>query len=53
MYNQHPHKIIAHFDNYQNELLSCIGVEYTEPVPTYLTDILKGVIVTVVDCSMF
>ena len=31
MYTQHPYKIIAHFDSYQNELLSCMGVEYTQP----------------------
>ena len=31
MYTQHPYKIIAHFDSYQNKLLSCMGVEYTQP----------------------
>ena len=31
MYTQHPYKIITRFDSYQNELLSCMGVEYTQP----------------------
>ena len=31
MYTQHPYKIIARFDSYQNKLLSCMGVEYTQP----------------------
>ena len=30
-YTQHPYKIIACFDNYQNEQLSCMGVEYNQP----------------------
>ena len=30
-YTQHPYKIIACFDSYQNKLLSCMGVEYNQP----------------------
>ena len=30
-YTQHPCKIIARFDSYQNKLLSCMGVEYNQP----------------------
>ena len=43
VYTQHPYKIIARFDSYQNKLLSCTSAEYTQPA--YLLDrynIIKG-----------
>ena len=42
VYTQHPCKIIACFDSYQNELLSCMGVEYKQPAHLLDKYYIKG-----------
>ena len=49
MYTQHPYKIIARFET--SYYLVWVLSIHSQPI--YLTDILKGVILAVVDCNSY